>query len=278
MLNSFEVGDALVELGLQPKLNKKGRHNVRIRRYQTINNKIVYVKTSNDPDNTPAKTNPLVIDPELVGSKKQIDKIDGVKVNWDKSFHNSNIGKFSEELNGKTPIGYGFDVKVDSVLALEKLLNIIDETVDKSSVSNPLDDIEKQSHSLPSEKTTRKAVVDARVGQGPFREDLFTLWGERCAVLEITTSAMLRASHIKPWKDSDNKQRLDKYNGLLLSASLDLAFDAGLISFKDTGEIIISPLFADAHMCAIYPDMKLKNVFQENKPYLAYHRQHVFKA
>ena len=51
---------------------------------------------------------------------------------------------------------------------------------------------------------------------------------------------MLVASHIKPWRDSNNQERLDKFNGLLLLANLDKAFDLGFISFADTGLVMIS--------------------------------------
>jgi 5-methylcytosine-specific restriction protein A len=89
---------------------------------------------------------------------------------------------------------------------------------------------------------------------------------------------MLKASHIKPWKDSDNTERLDKFNGFLLSPNIDSAFDAGLISFEDTGEIIISSAFTEADKLSIHPEMKLRQVFRENKPYLAYHRKNVFQG
>ncbi len=95
---------------------------------------------------------------------------------------------------------------------------------------------------------------------------------------ESSTLVMLKASHIKPWKDSDNNERLDKFNGFLLSANLDAAFDAGLISFEDTGEIIISSTFTEANSFSIHPEMTLKQVFEENKPYLAYHRKNVFQG
>ena len=51
--------------------------------------------------------------------------------------------------------------------------------------------------------------------------------------------ALLRASHIKPWRNSDNHDRLYPYNGLLLAAHLDAAFDAGLISFSDEGRLLV---------------------------------------
>ncbi len=42
----------------------------------------------------------------------------------------------------------------------------------------------------------------------------------------ISDTALLRASHIVPWaKCSDDAQRLDVHNGLLLSALWDAAID-----------------------------------------------------
>jgi predicted restriction endonuclease len=51
----------------------------------------------------------------------------------------------------------------------------------------------------------------------------------------------LRASHIVPWADCDDEQRLDIHNGLLLSALWDGAFDQGLVSFADDGAVLASP-------------------------------------
>ena len=72
---------------------------------------------------------------------------------------------------------------------------------------------------------------------------------------------------------------IDVYNGLLLTPSLDVAFDAGYISFTDNGEIIISSRFtnADAKALGIGKSQKLCRVVAENRPYLKYHRENVFK-
>jgi putative restriction endonuclease len=60
-------------------------------------------------------------------------------------------------------------------------------------------------------------------------------WGGRSPLTGITEPVLLRASHILPWAQSTDEQRLDVYNGLLLSALWDAAFDAGLVSFGDNG-------------------------------------------
>src|SRR6266498_2835676 len=67
--------------------------------------------------------------------------------------------------------------------------------------------------------TEKLALVKARRGQGRFRDGLIELWGF-CAVSDCRDLNLLRASHIVPWKASNDRQRLDRYNGLLLSPNL----------------------------------------------------------
>jgi hypothetical protein len=85
----------------------------------------------------------------------------------------------------------------------------------------------------------KPTLVSARRGQGRFRDGLVELWG-CCAVSDCRGLNLLRASHIRPWKIANDSQRLDKFNGLLLSPNLDAAFDAGLIRFAEDGKSIIS--------------------------------------
>ena len=58
-----------------------------------------------------------------------------------------------------------------------------------------------------------------RPGHLPRRPD--GLLGGRCPLTGITDPALLRASHIVPWAECDDAQRLDVHNGLLLSALWD---------------------------------------------------------
>lgn len=85
----------------------------------------------------------------------------------------------------------------------------------------------------------------------------------------------MRASHIKPWRISDNRERLDKFNGLLLTPALDLLFDAGFISFADSRDILFSPCLAqeDATLLGVHDKMRLCTVYLESQPYLAQHRR-----
>jgi len=88
--------------------------------------------------------------------------------------------------------------------------------------------------------TDRQALVKARVGQGIFRVQVLGLWSNQCAVTGCAVPEALRASHIKPWSESKNQERLDPYNGLPLLATLDALFDKHLIAFYLNGKMHIS--------------------------------------
>jgi predicted restriction endonuclease len=104
------------------------------------------------------------------------------------------------------------------------------------------------------------------------------MWGERCAVTGLDIPALLRASHIKPWKDSDNRVRLDPYNGLLLSPSYDAAFDSGLISFADDGAVIVSAELTLPRIKRLGIDSaaRIVGLHDGHRGYLDYHRRDVF--
>ena len=123
---------------------------------------------------------------------------------------------------------------------------------------------------------TQKAVmVNTRVGQGRFREDLINHW-KGCAVTKYQNYSFLIASHIKPWSKSDNEERLDPFNGLLLLANIDKAFDLGYISFDEKGGILISDYLEEHHTLGIHVDMNI-SLARQHQEYLAYHREEHFK-
>ena len=129
------------------------------------------------------------------------------------------------------------------------------------------------------ESTTKDALVSARVGQGIFRSQVLKLWDDRCSVTRSATVAAIRASHIKPWRYSTDKERLDPNNGLPLIASLDALFDAGLISFKSSGNLIVSSILSESERQIFGLDSRslTKTPTQKTALYLEYHRDYVFK-
>jgi hypothetical protein len=125
-------------------------------------------------------------------------------------------------------------------------------------------------------ETTRLALVDARRGQGQFRADLERRWNGLCAVTGCGISAMLRASHIKPWSQSSNCDRLNPDNGILLAAHLDALFDCGLISFANNGAMLVSARIADDVKQFSFPDGLRHEPTKQEKQFLSYHRRNIF--
>ena len=123
--------------------------------------------------------------------------------------------------------------------------------------------------------TEVERLVRQRVGQNKFRDALLEYWGGACAVTGVNIPGVLRASHAKPWAEcASDAERLDVFNGFLLSANLDALFDRFLISFDDHGVLMTAPALAglDLLPLGIVPGMKLRWVNALHKPYLALHR------
>jgi putative restriction endonuclease len=142
----------------------------------------------------------------------------------------------------------------------------------------PLDDLEMADNQLLSvPETEREMLVKSRLGQGQFRDELLGFWSG-CAVTDVKRPDLLRASHIKPWRSSNNHERLDLNNGLLLLPQYDLLFDRGYITFGDSGELISSPAIKllPSDKLGINLETKLRKVTNEHIPYLHYHRDHIF--
>jgi putative restriction endonuclease len=127
--------------------------------------------------------------------------------------------------------------------------------------------------------TIKEELINARIGQGIFRTKALKLWGGRCAVTNSKTLDAIRASHIKPWRSSTDKERLDPNNGLPLIASLDALFDAGLISFDESGKLIVSSMLQvkERHIFGIDNASLNRMPPQKTLEYLTYHRNHIFR-
>lgn len=110
----------------------------------------------------------------------------------------------------------------------------------------PLHEFLHRTKGMPATTEAERLVVQ-RVGQDIFRDRLITYWQGHCPLTGIADRALLRASHIKPWKDCESDEdRLDVHNGLLLSALWDAAFDRGLVTFDDSGRPQFSGQLSDA--------------------------------
>lgn len=114
--------------------------------------------------------------------------------------------------------------------------------------------------------------------QSKFRQDLLSR-RNYCDLCGMNIEPLLVASHIVPWSVSDNYQRQDPDNGLLLCITHDALFDKGFISFQNNGEILISetlPVHEQTRM-GISNGMSL-SYMPRNMKYLELHQSIVFKS
>ncbi len=124
----------------------------------------------------------------------------------------------------------------------------------------------------------KESVVKSRIGQGQYRNELISYW-KSCVITGVKIQEMLIASHIKPWKDCNYEEAVDKFNGLLLTPTLDKAFDLGYISFNEDGVIIISKELSETELknLSICRHSKIANLDKRHHPYLKYHREIIFR-
>ena len=129
-------------------------------------------------------------------------------------------------------------------------------------------------------QTERTALIQARRGQGLFRDNVRSI-EHACRITRVARMEHLIASHIQPWRDSSNEQRLDGENGLLLTPTVDHLFDKGFISFENTGQLIVSPVADPVSLKRMGVDRAARvNVgpFSEGqRQYLEFHRENVLR-
>lgn len=160
------------------------------------------------------------------------------------NMYSSALVKFAEYLAE----GYPGDVESD-------LDSILDETVISS--------------------TERHNLVKCRIGQGTFRQKLLAYW-KVCAVTGYKDAGLLVASHIKPWRACTNEERLNPFNGLLLTPNLDRVFDSGLITFGQDGLILLSPLLSSPQQLGVEIGMRV-SLSSQHESFMDFHRTFVFR-
>ncbi len=141
----------------------------------------------------------------------------------------------------------------------------------------PLRNFHAKIKDLPKATEAERLVVQ-RIGQDIFRAGLIDYWQGRCPLTGITDAALLRASHIIPWKDcTTDADRLDVHNGLLLSALWDAAFDRGLVTFDDEGTPQVSPTLSAAGRAELRWQKPIP-LTHKHKERLLWHRSHCFMS
>jgi len=163
------------------------------------------------------------------------------------------------------------DLSNANLATIQKDLAIVDNTESDYEIN-----LEIQAKRIEGD-LEKIALVKARRGQGIFKANV-RMVERSCRVTGVTNIKHLRASHIKPWAASSDHEKIDGYNGLLLSPHVDHLFDRGFISFEDSGDMLISKALSQSVLDKWSLDSG-KNVGKFEQPhhdYLEYHRDVVF--
>ena len=123
----------------------------------------------------------------------------------------------------------------------------------------------------------------SRFGSGRYRELLFASCGAHCPLSGVKDERLLCATHIKPWIHSNNDERLNPQNGLVLDPTFARLFEEGLITFAEDGRIRISttllPMMTGDLEISETPLFQPPLFGVENagrRKFLEYHRRNIF--
>lgn len=160
---------------------------------------------------------------------------------------------------------------------LNKFLSFINSDYHKRIADSIITEIKAVENDNTIKVTEKDSIVKSRIGQGIFRKGLIEYW-HGCAISQCPLTWMLIASHIKPWRDADNQERLDAYNGLLLLPNYDKLFDLGYISFNSKGKIMYSRLLDkfDRETIGLTNNLHLVKLEEQHLKYLKYHNDNCF--
>lgn len=225
---------------------------------------VVYVKRE-------TKARPLVVHPHYIDLAEELRAL-GVDVPYPaRTYVNSNLRAFpayqADHRESEGRHGFAMGVDASRLCALVGLLER------GTTISTPDGDVRAfapEEHPL----TERERLQAARIGQGEFRDALMIYWKGTCPVAGVDHAALLRASHIKAWREASNAERLDPFNGLLLCAHVDALFDRNLITFDDDGLIRISSLISADNRARLGLDrtFRISGLHARHSPFLAHHR------
>ena len=125
------------------------------------------------------------------------------------------------------------------LLSKRDLHNLIRKPEEPREVDdNHLIDFEVLSNQMKGD-LEKIQLVSACRGQGLFKANV-RIYESECRTTHVRSIRHLRASHIKPWSESNDVEKVDGANGLLLAPHVDHLVDRGFISFTGDGDLLVS--------------------------------------
>ena len=187
------------------------------------------------------------------------------------------LTKLSDEFAGALVDLIGFDARL--IIQGNRVAEPLAESVAIGQVQWEEHEIEQVRSNTQMEATQREAIVLARRGHGLFKTRVGRI--ERaCRVTKVDRIEHLRASHCKPWRDSNDEERLDGENGLLLTPSIDHLFDRGFISFDANGDVLVSPVAHSESLermgVHVHGVVNVGGFSSGQAKFLEYHRENVY--
>lgn len=227
---------------------------------------VVYIKQM-------SSSYPLVVSPDWTERLSDLLKAGGERPAERMFYHNATMRSFPVRSHGgEQPIQHGIDFEFSSRKALNDFLELLTSRPLVPATEGPLGP-------TVDPETETEATRAIRLGQQKFRNDLIDEF-ERCPISGIDMPELLRASHIKPWSLSSDKERLDSNNGILLAIHIDILFDKGLMTFENDGKAIFSTKLSSTTLKVLGAgDFKpLSKLTPERLRYLEYHRTILFDS
>lgn len=204
----------------------------------------------------------------------------------------ANLARFDSELHARNISGMRHGSKMDEIVWNEFCNNWEELSYQAQRIlaEKKKTSIEKVTGFTDIEEfpigKTREQLIKARVGQYFFRASVLSAYSNKCCITNLAQRELLVASHIKPWKESDEKtERTNPSNGLCLNSLHDKAFDCGLITIDFNYDIIVSDKLKDAEMdletrswLKHYEHNKimLPDRFLPGKKFIEYHNDVIF--
>lgn len=177
----------------------------------------------------------------------------------------------------KQKVEKNFDEIINALKILNErryLCGYEEQPIERVTPRNPLiQEIENEEY----KNTEKEALVKIRIGQSQLRTQKLRQQ-TCCEICGVQTKELLIVSHIKPWAESNDTEKLDIENTLLLCPVHDALFDKGFISFDARGRIKISKKLDEMEQALlnINDDSKIEVISNEKARYLNYHNKNRF--
>ncbi len=175
------------------------------------------------------------------------------------------------------------DVPSHVIFDLPEYANMIEQrNVTTSTSDSYVADIQVEYGVNTPRLTEKEVIAKIRTAQTDYRNRVLTFWDNKCAVTGVDDTKWLIASHIKPWREATNEERVDPKNSLLLTPNFDKLFDRGVISFSPSDGKIILPeqlsmrMWSNLNRLNINEDTHLRKVPDGVGEFLEYHKRYVY--